>query len=227
MSMGILKTMLDALTSAYTLKDVRNAKHNLPMETNIGRLFSTFAFGLEIIKEQGDKIKLWDDLDVAEGAVLDRYAENFGVKRNGTSDEFLRLLIKVKMLSLLSGGDIDTVIRAASSLFDVEIEAIELQEIFPAKIWVYVDEALLDETRLQTADIIALMMKRIVATGVGIEIVFRTYRSYKDTLVVNTGLSEFAHITIGPAVPDRRFPNTLYANVATLELAEIYLPRAN
>lgn len=227
MSMGILKTMLEALTSAYSLKDVRNAKRELPVETNIGRLFSTFSYGLEIVKDQGDKILLWDDLDVAEGTVLDRYAENFGVKRNGTSDEFLRLLIKVKMLSLLSGGDIDTVIRAAAALFNVDNEAIELRELFPAKIWVYVDEALLDETRLRTADIIALMMKRIVATGVGIEIIFRTYRTYDDTLVVNTGLSEFAEITIGPAVPDRRFTNPLYIGNATYEIAEIYLPSAN
>ena len=105
MSHGYLHTMLDMLTGAYNRDDVRNAYSSLPLETNIGRLFNTLAWGLELIHDQSDKILLWDDLDNAQGAVLDRYGENFGVARDGAPDAFYRLLIKVKMISLLSGGD--------------------------------------------------------------------------------------------------------------------------
>ena len=41
------------------------------------------------------------------------------------------------MIALLSGGDIDTIISAAASLFNVDVSEIEVRELFPAKIWIY------------------------------------------------------------------------------------------
>lgn len=67
MSHGYLHTMLDMLTGAYNRDDVRNAYSSLPLETNIGRLFNTLAWGLELVHDQSDKILLWDDLDNAQG----------------------------------------------------------------------------------------------------------------------------------------------------------------
>lgn len=221
MSKDLLRTMLDALTSGYSHKDLRNATHSLPMETNIGRLFSTFSYGLNIVQDQSDKIRLWDDIDNARGAALDRYAANFGISRNGASDAFLRLLIKVKMISLLSGGDIDTVIKAAASLFDVPPETIELKEVFPAKVWLYIDEAILDATKLDTAEIIAQMMKRIVAAGVGTRLFFRTYRSYQNAAVMNTAAFESTGITLRPVNTQRTFTRKTYFNTTFQELAEI------
>ena len=48
MSYGYLSQMLDQLTSAYAREDIRNDRKGLPLETNIGRLFETLAWGLEI-----------------------------------------------------------------------------------------------------------------------------------------------------------------------------------
>ena len=96
MSHGYLHTMLDMLTGAYNRDDVRNAYSSLPLETNIGRLFNTLAWGLELVHDQSDKILLWDDLDNAQGAVLDRYGENFGVARDGAPDAFYRLLTQAR-----------------------------------------------------------------------------------------------------------------------------------
>lgn len=83
MSYGYLSQMLEYLTGAYARSDIRNSRHSLPMETNIGRLFGTLAWGLEIIHENADRLKLWDDIDNARGSVLDRYGANFGVARGG------------------------------------------------------------------------------------------------------------------------------------------------
>lgn len=175
MSYGYLSQMLEYLTGAYARADIRNSRHSLPMETNIGRLFGTLAWGLEIIHENADRLKLWDDIDNARGSVLDRYGANFGVARGGADDTFYRLLIKIKMIALLSGGDIDTIISAAASLFNVDVSEIEVQELFPAKIWIYVDEAVLDYERLEAAPLIAELMKRIAAAGVGTRVFLRTY----------------------------------------------------
>lgn len=213
--------MLEMLTSGYNRKDLRNAAHSLPMETNIGRLFSTFSYGLELVHEQSEKTRLWDDIDNAQGAVLDRFGENFGVKRNGATDPFYRLLIKVKMISLLSGGDIDTVINATASLFDIDPALVDLDEVYPAKVWVYIDEAELDATRLSTADLIAQVMKRIVAAGVGMRLFLRTYHSDKSPVVLNTGTATYTEVKLRPVNPNRKFTQPQYINAVAYEMVSV------
>lgn len=182
MSAGHLTQMLDFLTSAYSREDVRNSRHSLPLETNIGKLFGTLAWGLELIHDSGDRMVLWDNLDNAQGAVLDRYGANFGVERGGTNDTFFRLLIKIKMIALLSGGDIDTIVSAAANLFDVEPSEVELREVFPAKVWLYIDEDILDAERLEAAPLIAELVKRIAAAGVGTRIFLRVRHKFTHRL---------------------------------------------
>lgn len=219
MSHGYLRDMLDMLTGAYNRNDVRNALNSLPLETNIGRLFNTFAWGLELVHDQSDKILLWDDLDNAQGSVLDRYGENFGVSRSGADDRFYRLLIKIKMIALLSGGDIETVINAAATLFDIEPEQIDLDEVFPAKVWIYVDEAILTAEQINTAELIATVMKRIVAAGVGMRLFLRTYNTYTGSLVLNSGTGISAKVRLRPPNVNRRARSTTYIAAYAYELS--------
>lgn len=227
MSHGYLRTMLDMLTGAYNRNDTRNVYHSLPLETNIGRLFSTLAWGLELVHDQSDKMLLWDDLDNAQGVVLDRYGENFGVARDGASDAFYRLLIKVKMISLLSGGDIETVINAAATLFDIEPEQVNLNEVFPAKVWIYVNEADLEAEKIDTAELIAGVMKRIVAAGIGMRIFLRTYRRNEATLYLNTGAAISLRMIINPPIINRRDSNAIYINSYISEMAFITIQPAD
>lgn len=182
-----LSEMLYALTSAYSRKDYDNQQCGLPLETKIGKLFAVFAWGLDMVQEQAEKIKLWDNLDNACGSVLDRYGANFGVKRDGTTDDFYRLIIKVKVLSQLSGGDTDTVINAAAEPMDVGLTDILLEDVFPAKIALFVDQDLLSEDRMRLIEPIAQAIKRILAAGVGMRLYLRTYRTYRHNLSISHG----------------------------------------
>lgn len=187
MSAGHLTQMLDFLTSAYAREDVRNSRHSLPLETNIGKLFGTLAWGLELIHDSGDRMVLWDNLDNARGAVLDRYGANFGVERGGTNDTFFRLLIKIKMIALLSGGDVDTIVSATANLFDVDLPEVELREVFPAKVWLYIDEDILDAERMEAAPLIAELVKRIAAAGVGTRIFLRVRHKFRHRQYLGCG----------------------------------------
>lgn len=158
---GYLEKMLDILTDPYTHRDLQNVRKNRKLETNIGKLFSLLADGFEVIHKNAELVRLWDDLENAEGAVLDRYGANFGVQRGAASDALYRILIRVKMLAQLSGGDGDTVIRAAGELLGVQFSDIELQDVYPAKVALYVDQSLLSEERLALIDQIAVALKRI------------------------------------------------------------------
>lgn len=182
-----LVQMLEMLTSAYDRRDLANTRHGRPLESNIGKLFSLLADGLEAIHRNAELVRLWDDLDRAEGAVLDRYGANFGVQRGAASDLLYRIFIRVKMMAQVSGGDDDTVIRASAELLGVAYEDICLEEVFPAKIALYVDQTLLSEERLELIDQIAYAIKRILAAGIGMRLYLRTYRTYRQEMPVYQG----------------------------------------
>lgn len=191
--------MLGALTSAYTRKDYENHQCRYPPETKIGKLFAVFAWGLDMVQEQAEKMRLWDCLDNASGFVLDRYGANFGVMRGGASDAFYRLMIYVKMMSQLSGGDINTLIQAASQLFAIEDSQVELEELFPAKVRLYVNEADLTPQKMAEAPLISLLMKRLTAGGVGIKIFLRSYRTLPFTVPLVTAAFVFTQTEVTPA----------------------------
>lgn len=198
-----LKKMLYALTSAYSRKDYDNVKNDKPAETNIGKLFSIFAWGLDQVQEQADLIKLWDNLDYAKGKVLDRYGANFGVKRGGASDLLYRLFIKVKMIAQLSSGDENTIIKAAAEFLGVEYTDICSEDVYPAKKKIYVDLALLSDERKELIEQIAYAIKRTLAAGVGFRLYLRTYRTY--VLPVSISRGEFIYaVDTGADVGARR-----------------------
>lgn len=91
------------------------------------------------------------------------------------------------MLAQLSGGDGDTVIRAAGELLGVQFSDIELQDVYPAKVALYVDQSLLSEERLALIDQIAVALKRILTAGVGLRLYLRTYRTYRYDLNIGHG----------------------------------------
>ena len=205
MSYGYLEKMLKMLTSAYTRRDLQNLRHNQPLETNIGKVFSLFATGLEIIRENAELVRLWDNIDNAEGAVLDRYGANFGVERGAASDGLYRILIRVKMIAQLSGGDDDTVIRAAGELLGVDFSDILLEDVFPAKKALYVDQSLLSQERLDLIEQIAYAIKRILVAGVGLRLYLRTYRTYRSDLHISHGGAVGAAFLLLPVGQDRAY----------------------
>lgn len=186
-----LSEMLYALTSAYTRKDYDNRQRGSPLETNIGKLFSIFAWGLDTVQEQADMILLWDNIDNAHGSVLDRYGANFGVQRYGADDSYYRLTIKVKVLSQLSGGDTDTVIRAAAELMELELSDIEIEDIFPAKLCIYIDQTLMPPAKLALVERVVWALKRIIAAGVSIDVVM--YCLVKNGLTISHEISAWSY----------------------------------
>lgn len=196
--------MLEMLTSAYIRSDIRNAKKGLPPETNIGRLFYLIAEGFEIVFENAERVKEWDDLDNAQGAVLDRYGANFGVARGAASDALYRIFIKIKMIAQLSGGDNDAIINAAAELLGVEYSDILLEDVYPAKIALYVDQDLLSEERLDLIEQIAYAIKRALLAGVGMRLYLRTYRTYRFDLLVHRGGAIMTRFRYDPIGQDRK-----------------------
>ena len=167
--------MLEKLTGAYT-KDP---------DSLIGKLFQLFASALWGVEDTLQVIAVWRGIDNAKGTTLDRMGRNFGVRRDGADDRFYRLMIKVKVTALLSGGDVDTIITATSVLF-------------PAKCRVIMDEADIAPEYIAYAANTAPIIKRIMAAGVGKEIYFRTPVKTGGTVYAGATLVEDITLTIPP-----------------------------
>lgn len=216
-----LAEMLNALTSAYSRKDYDNLLRASPVETLIGKLFSVLAWGLNTVQEQAELIRLWDDIDNARGSVLDRYGANFGVKRFGATDNFYRLAIKVKLLAQLSGGDINTVLDAAASLFEIPVERIDMDEVFPDKISLNINEAdLTPETLAIVADIVT-MIKRILASGIGMIATLRSYREFRNEVLIGTSLFDHTKLTFDLPDVRRAFTEEVRVESAAFERSSL------
>lgn len=182
--MSILFRMLELLTGAYRKTDEHNVRVGLPLESNIGKLFSVFGWGLGVIEDNAEHVRLWADIDNARGAVLDRYGANFGVARGGASDVFYRLMIKIKILAQLSGGDIETIIEAVAGLYQIDAASVELYEIFPAKVQVAIYEEDLPAGYDGIKDLVGQLTKRLLAAGVGIDMVYKIEETLTGRLFI-------------------------------------------
>ena len=214
--MDYLSQMLYALTSAYSQKDYDNRQSAIPPKTNIGKLFSIFAWGLSVVREQADLIRKWDNLDYAQGSVLDRYGANFGVYRGGYSDALYRLFIKSKVAAQFSGGDENTFIRIAAELLGVNYTDLYLENVYPAKKRLSVEKDLLPEERIKFINQICRFIKRMMAAGVGLKFQFiiRVKSDYPNAYI-GTGvrLQTCQHIRTDVAVPSTISAPKLYAGL--------------
>jgi len=176
---------------------------------------------LDIAQEQSELIKTWDNLDNACGSVLDRYGANFGVQRLGTTDEFYRLAIKVKLMAQISGGDINTILNAAAALYEIPVEKVIFSEIFPAKIGIDINEADLTQETLDSVADIKLMLKRILAVGIGLIMTLRSYRKTDGNIVIKTALFDRNAIVFGLPEVKRKLSQTISVNSAMAEYTKI------
>lgn len=219
--MSFALKMLEMLTSAYNRTDiVRLQKGELP-ETNIGKLFCLAGWGFDILLEQTERVRLWDDIDQMRGRVLERFGRDFGVERGEASDEIFRIMIKVKIISMLAGGNLDTLILAAANLFGVTPEDVRHEEVYPAKVYLYIDEDRLDEEHKNISDVIAGLMSRVKAAGVGLRIFYRTYHEYNQMLFLGTLTVKTVRICAKPYLTENIVTKTASVNIGVPTLIQI------
>lgn len=202
--MSFATRMLDMLTSAYIRTDIQKLEKSEPPETNIGKLFYLAGWGFDILQEQTEKVRLWDNIDKMQGAVLDSFGNNYGVARGTATDEIFRIMIRVKILAMLASGNLDTLILSAASLFGIKAEDVKCEEVYPAKVYIYINEDELDEEHKNVAGIIAELMNRIKSGGIGIRIFYRTYSAHKTTVYVGASACLATFMNIPPTAINKK-----------------------
>lgn len=196
--------MLRMLTSSYNRSDIKRLERGETPKTNIGKLLSLAGWGLDVINDNADKVMEWDNIDYAEGKVLERYGENYGVYRGAAPDGIYRVMIKVKVMAMLSAGNLDTIIDASAILFDVKNTRVEAYEVFPAKIFLFIEEEDLDEIHKELSGTIASLMLRIKAAGVGMRVFRRAYYNAMETIYAGGLAEKFIRKGLEPYAEDKK-----------------------
>ncbi|AXI29441.1 hypothetical protein CIB87_10615 [Priestia megaterium] len=97
--MSLFNDMISKLTDLFTKNE----------NSNIGKIIRIVSDEFTAVQTALETTEEWRDIDKAEGTTLDLIGENIGQPRSKTDDEEFRLLIKTKIFSNLSIGDIDSV----------------------------------------------------------------------------------------------------------------------
>lgn len=213
--MSFAVKMLDMLTSAYNRTDIIRLKESRQPQTYIGKLFSLAGWGFDIVCEQAEKVRLWDDIDKMQGVVLDRFGRDFGVERGEASDTIMRIMIKVKIMAMLAAGNLDTLILSAASLFGVRAEDVRSAEVYPAKVHLFIDEDKLDQEHKDIAAIIAGLMSRIKSGGVGLRVFYHTYHSDQAKIYTGTSVCLATFMQVLPAKIDNETVKSINLKTGT------------
>ncbi len=172
--MNTLQKMLRRITDNYS-KDP---------DSNVGKLLNIAATEIEDLEETANKIRLWRDIDEAEGETLDRIGYNVQQWRGQASDPVYRILIKSKIARNLSDGSINTIIEVLAITLDTEEENIIVQELWEtesAAIQVDVPTALLNEVGFSFTQF-GRLVNRIVAAGVRANVLLQGTFEFSETL---------------------------------------------
>ncbi|SFP19162.1 hypothetical protein [Salibacterium halotolerans] len=98
--MTLAEKMLSWITDRYTKRP----------DSNIAKLMAVVGEEIqEKLFDTRDAIVYYQDIDNAEGKVLDRFGQDVGQQRNGMDDQSYRYMIKTKDSANFSNGDIETI----------------------------------------------------------------------------------------------------------------------
>ena len=172
--MNTLQKMLRRITDNYS-KDP---------DSNVGKLLNIAATEIEDLEETANKIRLWRDIDEAEGETLDRIGYNVQQWRGQADDGIYRILIKSKVARNRSDGSVNTIIEVLAITLDTEEENIVVQELWetePAAIQVDVPTALLNDIGFSFTQF-GRLVNRIVAAGVRANVLLQGTFEFSETL---------------------------------------------
>lgn len=97
-------------------------------DSNLGKFLQIVADEIGLINEIVDEVEEVKKLENADGKTLDLHGGNVGQLRGQAHDELYRLLIRSKIQSNLSGGDVNAIIDYIVTLLRIDRDDIELVE---------------------------------------------------------------------------------------------------
>ncbi|QTL96571.1 hypothetical protein GM661_00590 [Iocasia frigidifontis] len=153
-------------------------------DSNLGKFLQIFVDEISQIEKAKDNVEEISSLENAYGKSLDLHGANVGQLRGRAHDELYKLLIRSKIQSNLSGGDVNSIIDYIVTLLQINRDDIEIIEpdwsaisYEPASFEVRVTAGVLSNL-LVAIDQFTSVLNRLAAAGV------RPYLSGKGTFAL-------------------------------------------
>lgn len=98
---------------------------------NVHKLAQLTVAALQEQEDVLQRLDDWNDVDQAQGTTLDMHGRDILQDRGQASDEVYRVLIKSKILRLLSDGSIDVIIDFLAFILDCNVTDLRVKELWP------------------------------------------------------------------------------------------------
>lgn len=140
----------------------------------------------------------WHDVDQAQGTTLDMHGKDVQQDRGQSPDEIYRVLIKSKVLRLLSDGSIDVIIDFLAFILDADPTEVRVRELWPegkpAALEITAPVEKIGRTGLNARQF-GTLLNMVVAGGVRAEGLFQgTFRFSSQLSVVEHSPQGFAPV---------------------------------
>lgn len=156
--MSLKDRLIAGLTSIY----------DKTQDSNIGKLIKIVTNQIDEIYLINDEIKESRNVDQAFGETLDKIGEAVQQQRGELQDPTYRLLIKSKVARNRSTGDINSLLNVMSTMLDIDISEVTLEENpgeEPASVYVEMPLSAIGKYEL-TREHFVIIINRITSAGV-------------------------------------------------------------
>lgn len=125
---------------------------------------------IQILEDLNSRLLVEQSLSNAVGVQLDLFATDYGLLRDGRSDEDFRVEIRTRLNLLRSSGQVNVLLFNLQRLINGQLFRVFLQQVFPLTLlmWILVDD--FGDITSEEAARINAAMQEIKAAGVGLEI---------------------------------------------------------
>lgn len=155
-------------------------------KTPDGNVHKLAQLTVAALQEQEDvlqRVDDWHDVDKAQGTTLDMHGRDVLQDRGQSSDEVYRVLIKSKVLRLLSDGSINVIIDFISFILDCDPEEIQVRELWsegkPATLHISAPAGPINRTGLSGRQF-GTLLNLVIAGGVRAEAAFEGTFSFSS-----------------------------------------------
>lgn len=118
--MSFFKEFLGKFPSSFTIR----------INSSNWKLSKYYTSGLDETKEVLENIDKYRNIDNAEGKVLDKLGDKYGVKRGPADDAFYRMMIRSKIANRKGDTTVNGILRTMQNALGIDVKGVKIGPVY-------------------------------------------------------------------------------------------------
>lgn len=118
--MSFFKEFLGKFPSSFTIR----------INSSNWKLSKYYTSGLDETKEVLENIDKYRNIDNAEGKVLDKLGDKYGVKRGPADDAFYRMMIRSKIANRKGDATVNGILRTMQNALGIDVKGVKIGPVY-------------------------------------------------------------------------------------------------